>query len=162
SLNRRRLLKEYASLQSSPPPDFFLPTPAPASDDLTTITLHLIGPASTPFEAGLFTVVLKLPPTYPVQPPRATFRTKIFHPNVCDRTGDVCVDTLKREWNEKVTLYEVCVVIRCLLVEPNPTSSLNEEAGRLLAAEYAAWERRARLMTKVHAGIPPELEETVR
>lgn len=72
------------------------------------------------------------------------------------------MDTLKREWNEKLTLRDVCVVIRCLLVEPNPTSSLNEEAGRMMAEDWSAWERRARLWTKVHAGIPGEMEDIVR
>lgn len=45
----------------------------------------------------------------------------------------------------------VLQTIRCLLIQPNPESSLNEEAGKLLLEDYAAFERTARIMTKVHA-----------
>lgn len=42
-------------------------------------------------------------------------------------------------------------VIRCLLIEPNPESALNEEAGRLLLEAYDDFARHARLMTSIHA-----------
>jgi hypothetical protein len=42
-------------------------------------------------------------------------------------------------------------VVRCLLIEPNPESALNEEAGRLFMEDYDAYAQRARLMTSIHA-----------
>ena len=42
-------------------------------------------------------------------------------------------------------------VVRCLLIEPNPESALNEEAGRLFMEDYHAYAQRARLMTDIHA-----------
>jgi len=102
-----------------------------------------------------------MPPTYPAEPPKACFKTKIFHPNVDERTGDVCVDTLKRDWKPALTLKDVLVTIRCLLVYPNPTSSLNEAAGKLLLEDYEGYARHARLMTGVHAGVPEELKGLV-
>ena len=43
------------------------------------------------------------------------------------------------------------MVIRCLLIHPNPESALNEEAGKMLLEAYEEYERRARLMTRIHA-----------
>lgn len=100
-----------------------------------------------------------MPANYPAEPPKATFKTKIFHPNIDDRSGDVCVGTLKRDWKPTLTLKDVLQTIRCLLIQPNPTSSLNEEAGRLLLEEYGEYARYARLITGVHAGVPEELQE---
>ena len=40
------------------------------------------GPKDTPFEGGVFEVVLKVPQQYPLVPPAVRFKTKIFHPNV--------------------------------------------------------------------------------
>lgn len=100
-----------------------------------------------------------MPANYPAEPPKATFKTKIFHPNIDDRSGDVCVGTLKRDWKPTLTLKDVLQTIRCLLIQPNPTSSLNEEAGRLLLEEYGEYARHARLITGVHAGVPEELQE---
>jgi len=68
---------------------------------------------------------------FPHVPPKGWFITQIFHPNV-SKTGEICVNTLKRDWKPENTLQHVLQVIRCLLIEPNPESALNEEAGRML------------------------------
>ena len=41
--------------------------------------------------------------------------------------------------------------MKCLLIVPNPESSLNEEAGRLLLEKYDDYAKHARLMTSIHA-----------
>lgn len=48
-------------------------------------------------------------------------------------------------------IRHVLLVVRCLLIEPNPDSALNEEAGKLLLEEYQEYARRAKLMTSIHA-----------
>ncbi|THD21613.1 Ubiquitin-conjugating enzyme E2 S [Fasciola hepatica] len=48
-------------------------------------------------------------------------------------------------------VYVIYKVIRCLLLDPNPESALNEEAGRLLQEDYNEYVARARLYTDVHA-----------
>jgi ubiquitin-conjugating enzyme E2 S len=68
---------------------------------------------------------------FPQNAPKAYFLTKIFHPNVAVPSGDICVNTLKRDWNPaKWKLDHIFGIIRCLLIVPFPESSLNEEAGR--------------------------------
>lgn len=51
-----------------------------------------------------------MPGDYPKSPPKATFRTRIWHPNVEETTGAVCVDTLKRDWKPELTLRDVLIV----------------------------------------------------
>ncbi|KAK9450179.1 ubiquitin-conjugating enzyme/RWD-like protein [Limtongia smithiae] len=146
-----RLRHDVAALfkPPTPHPDIVLPSSGPT--ELMSITLHLLGPASTPYAGGAWKLTLTIPANYPAAPPKAHFDTKIFHPNVAVGTGEVCVDTLKRDWTPQTDLRHVLLVIRCLLIEPNPESALNEEAGKLLLEDYADFERRARLMTVVHA-----------
>jgi len=74
----------------------------------------------------------------------------------------VCVDTLKRDWSDKLRLRDVLVTISCLLIQPNPASALNAEAGKLAAEDWDGFCRRARLMAGIHAGVPAELKELVR
>jgi ubiquitin-conjugating enzyme E2 S len=105
---------------------------------------------------------LTIPTTYPQQPPTANFRTPIFHPNVDPQTGGVCVETLKRDWDSKLTLRDVLVTISCLLIQPNPDSALNAEAGGLIQENYEAFTERAELMTSIHALIPKNLLDAVR
>jgi ubiquitin-conjugating enzyme E2 S len=90
----------------------------------------------TPYENGHFTCKLVLSNQYPQSPPRGFFLTSIFHPNVSQKDGSVCVNTLKRDWGVDVTLSHVLQVIRCLLIHPFPESSLNDEAGKLFMESY--------------------------
>lgn len=106
--------------------------------------------AGTPYEGGLFRLKLVLGKEYPAAPPKGYFLTKIFHPNVSDK-GDICVNTLKRDWKADTTLSHILAVIRCLLIVPFPESSLNDEAGKLFMESYDEYARRARLVTSVHA-----------
>ena len=62
------------------------------------------------------------------------FLTKIFHPNV-GPTGEICVNTLKKDWKPDLGIKHILVTIKCLLIYPNPESALNEEAGKLLLGE---------------------------
>ncbi len=72
--------------------------------------------------------------------------TKLFHPNV-SAAGEICVNTLKKDWKPTHGLEHILLVVRCLLIDPNPASALNEEAGKLLLEEYDAFFKRAQLMT---------------
>ncbi|EAN85120.1 putative ubiquitin-conjugating enzyme [Trypanosoma cruzi] len=120
------------------------------SDNLSELLFDLTGPEGTPFSGGIFHVVLYFEEGYPEIPPRGVFRTKIFHPNVAEK-GDICVNVLKQDWKPSLGLRHVLTVIRCLLIEPNAESALNEEAARLLLEDYDAYRRKAEMMTKIHA-----------
>ena len=108
-------------------------------------------PAGTPYEGGTYRMRVTLPPDFPASPPACAFATKLFHPNV-STAGAVCVNVLKKDWAPALGLRHVLVVVRCLLIEPFAESALNEEAGRLLLEDYAAFASRAALMASVHAG----------
>ena len=93
---------------------------------------------------------LSLPSDFPASPPRGFFITKIYHPNVDNSTGAICVNTLKKDWTPTTSFRHVLGVIRCLLIVPFPESSLNDEAGKLFMDSYEEYARRAKLMAKVH------------
>lgn len=97
--------------------------------------------------------------------------TKIFHPNIATN-GEICVNTLKKDWNPSNGLRHVLIVsaldilhllsfarlvfiyvnthsqieqvVRCLLIEPYPESALNEQAGKMLLENYDEYARHAR------------------
>ncbi|KAI9845308.1 MAG: ubiquitin-conjugating enzyme E2 S [Sclerophora amabilis] len=102
-----------------------------------------------------------MPEDYPTSPPKASFRTRIWHPNVEEYTGAVCVDTLKRDWKPELTIRDVLITISCLLIHPNPNSALNSSAGQLLQEDYDAFACHAKLMTSIHAPVSRELRERV-
>ncbi|CAH0514037.1 unnamed protein product [Peronospora belbahrii] len=118
---------------------------------LSEIHAEIRGPEDTPYENGYFTVKLTLTESFPEQPPRGMFLTKIFHPNVSQPAGDICVNTLKKDWLPTLGIAHVLQVVRCLLIVPFPESSLNDEAGKLFMDSYEEYARRAKLWTNIHA-----------
>ena len=141
-----RLQRELKDLVSKPPEGIF------DVDAVSLAEVHasIEGPVDTPYEGGVFRMKLVLGSDFPEAPPRGFFITKCFHPNIAPN-GDICVNTLKRDWKSDVTLSHVLQVIRCLLIVPFPESSLNDEAGKLFMDSYDEYSARAKLMTQVHA-----------
>lgn len=118
--------------------------------DVTDIQALIEGPASTPYSGGAFRVKLALGRDFPKEPPKAYFLTKIFHPNVAP-SGEICVNTLKRDWQPDLGLKHILLTIKCLLICPNAESALNEEAGKMLLERYDDYSHRAQLITSIHA-----------
>ena len=159
----RRLAKDQAAVRLSTPPNYLFPhgDDADLPDDLTQLIILITGAHGTPYSQGMWKLHLRMPHDYPQNPPKATFKTRIYHPNVEENTGAVCLDTLKKDWQPKLTLKDILVTISCLLIHPNPDSALNSDAGALLQEDYDAFAKKARLMTSIHASIPKALSDAV-
>eukprot|EP00301_Raphidiophrys_heterophryoidea_P019955 c4764_g1_i1.p1 GENE.c4764_g1_i1~~c4764_g1_i1.p1 ORF type:complete len:188 (+),score=39.80 c4764_g1_i1:105-668(+) len=142
-----RVLKEVQDLIKSPIEGVTVAMP---EHDVTVIAAEIIGPAGTPYEGGIFRVTLTFGPEFPTAPPKGLLLTKIFHPNI-SKSGEICVNTLKRDWSPNHTIRHVLQVVRCLLIEPYPESALNEEAAKMLLEDYEGYAKHARLMTSIHA-----------
>ncbi|KAJ2808740.1 hypothetical protein H4R20_000685 [Coemansia guatemalensis] len=148
----RRLVSELKRLETSPPEGIKVRI---NEEQLTEINAVIDGPKDTPYEGGQFQVRLTIDESFPDTPPKGVFVTKIFHPNVSEH-GEICVNTLKKDWQKHYGIEHVLVTVKCLLIYPNPESALNEEAGRLLLEHYDDYARHARLMTEIHAAAKPE------
>ncbi|XP_066377632.1 ubiquitin-conjugating enzyme E2 22-like isoform X1 [Miscanthus floridulus] len=152
----RQLAKELKNLDESPPEGINVIV---NDDDFTTIFADIEGPAGTPYEYGVFRMKLLLSHDFPQSPPKGFFLTKIFHPNIAT-SGEICVNTLKKDWNPGLGLRHVLLVVRCLLIEPFPESALNEQAGKMLLENYEEYARHARLYTGIHALKPKNKSKT--
>ncbi|KAI8327930.1 ubiquitin-conjugating enzyme/RWD-like protein [Choanephora cucurbitarum] len=143
----KQIAKELQKLEQSPPEDIQVIL---NEDDLTHVQAWIRGPDGTPYEEGFFKVKLVMDQHFPQKPPKGFFLTKIFHPNVSE-TGEICVNTLKKDWKAELGIEHVLLTIKCLLIVPNPESALNEEAGKLLLEHYDDYAKRARLYTSIQA-----------
>ncbi|CEG67551.1 Putative Ubiquitin-conjugating enzyme E2 S [Rhizopus microsporus] len=141
------IAKELEKLQSDPPEDIQV---IANEESLTELHCWIRGPDKTPYEDGYFKIKLVFDENFPDSPPKGYFMTKIFHPNVSDK-GEICVNTLKKDWKPELGIRHVLLAIKCLLIVPNPESALNEEAGKLLLEQYEDYAKRARLYTSIQA-----------
>lgn len=100
-------MQEARAISKNPPDGVAL---APDEDNMQLWHCVVDGPADTPYAGGKFAVDMRVPSDYPLNPPTATFKTRIFHPNVHFKTGEVCMDILKTAWTPAWTLLSVAQV----------------------------------------------------
>lgn len=59
--------------------------------DLSHLEGTITGPDGTPYEGGVFKIDIVIPSSYPFEPPKMKFVTKIWHPNISSNTGAICL-----------------------------------------------------------------------
>ena len=125
------------------------------SCDATNIfkwTAFIKGPSETPYQEGVFQLAITVKEQYPLVPPEVRFVTKIFHPNVHFKTGEICLDILKTTWSPAWTLQSVCRAIIALMAHPEPDSPLNCDCGNLLrSGDDRGYQSMARMYTRLAA-----------
>ena len=96
------------------------------NNDLFNWDATIIGPTETPYEGGIFYLKMFFPPDYPFKPPKITFTTKIYHPNI-NNIGDICLDILKDQWSPALNVSKILLSICSILADPNPNDPLSPE-----------------------------------
>ena len=90
------------------------------NDSYSQLRGEISGPPDTPYEGGLFVLDIKIPETYPFNPPKVRFLTRIWHPNISSVTGAICLDILKDQWAAAMTLRTVLLSLQALMAAAEP------------------------------------------
>jgi ubiquitin-conjugating enzyme E2 H len=107
------------------------------------------GPPETAYEGGVWFVHVELPESYPFSSPSIGFNNRIFHPNVDERSGSVCLDVINQTWTPMYELRNVFdVFLPQLLRYPNPADPLNPQAAALLLNDPIGY----RTLVRDHVG----------
>ncbi|PYH89497.1 UBC-like protein [Aspergillus ellipticus CBS 707.79] len=148
SSTTHRLLRELKDYTNSPNEALLHLGPVD-EDDLLHWEAVLKGVKGTPYEGGLWSLRIQIPPTYPLSPPKITFQTRICHPNISFTTGEICLTLLTTEhWSPVYQLSSTLTAIHQLLTDPRPESPLNVDCAALLRdGDVAGWESLVRFWT---------------
>lgn len=125
-------------------------TAGPVGDDIFHWTGTIFGPTDTPYEGGVFFLDIKFPATYPFKPPRISFKTIIYHPNI-NKQGSICLDILKHNWSPALTISNVLLSICSLLSDPNPNDPLVPDIARTYNLDRSKYNQKAREWTDRYA-----------
>lgn len=80
------------------------------NDNMQEFYVRFKGPEETPFQGGHWKIHVELPDQYPYKSPSIGFVNRIFHPNIDELSGSVCLDVINQTWSpmyDMINIFEV-------------------------------------------------------
>ena len=143
----KRINKELKDLEKDPPTNC---SAGPVGEDLYNWQATIMGPPDSPYQGGVFFLTIKFPTDYPFKPPKVTFTTRIYHPNI-NANGAICLDILKDQWSPALTISKVLLSISSLLTDANPDDPFVPDIANLYKSDKKQYEKNATEWTKKYA-----------
>ncbi|KAD6453229.1 hypothetical protein E3N88_07934 [Mikania micrantha] len=113
------------------------------NDSVKKFYVYLTGPPDCPYAGGVWKVRVVLPDDYPYSSPSIGFVNKIYHPNIDESSGTVCLDVINQKWSPMFDLVNVFeIFLPQLLLNPNAADPLNTEAAALLLSDKHTYDAR--------------------
>ncbi|KAL1456350.1 hypothetical protein WDU94_001087 [Cyamophila willieti] len=134
-------------------------------DNYSELKGEIAGPPDTPYEGGNFVLEIKVPETYPFNPPKVKFLTKIWHPNISSVTGAICLDILKDQWAAAMTLRTVLLSLQALMAAAEPDDPQDAVVAKQYKENPEMFNSTARHWTNVYAGGPnknPDFDQKIQ
>ncbi|CAM0944487.1 unnamed protein product [Alopecurus aequalis] len=150
-MSLRRIDKELSQLWIDPPA-FCRPGGSPVTDPYH-FEVVIDGPAGSPYAGGTFPVDVVLSKNHPFKPPKLTFKTKVYHPNI-DTEGKIFLDIFKSNWTPALTISKVLLGVVSVLYDPLLDLPVRPGVARQYMHQRALFEETARGWAQRYASAP--------
>ncbi|CAH1781574.1 unnamed protein product [Owenia fusiformis] len=108
-------------------------------DNIHVWEVLIPGPPESLYRGGEFRLRITIPDNYPMKAPYVHFVTPIYHLNVSEKCGQVCLSFLSDDnWAVTSTMEQIIQTIVSLLIKPDTTSSFDHD--RLNKFEHYKWD----------------------
>ncbi|RZC47165.1 hypothetical protein C5167_040117 [Papaver somniferum] len=114
-------------------------------DSVTQFFVEFNGPPDSLYSGGVWRVRVELPDAYQYKSPSIGFINRIYHPNIDEMSGSVCLDVINQTWSPMFDLVNIFeVFLPQLLLYPNPADPLNGEAAALMMRDRPVYEQKVK------------------
>merc|ERR1711966_145683 len=115
----------------------------------------IMGPDGTLYEGGFFKARLVFPKDFPNKPPKMTFESEMWHPNIYEN-GEVCIsilhdpgedphnvhETAAERWRPILGVEQILMSVISMLSDPNDESPANLDAAIQWRNDRAAFKKK--------------------
>ncbi|WVZ73913.1 hypothetical protein U9M48_022166 [Paspalum notatum var. saurae] len=147
----RRIRKELRTMWVDPP-SFCRPGASPVTD-LFHWEVVIDGPEDSPYAGGTFPVDVQFTDDHPFKPPKITFKTKVYHPNI-DSEGQMVLDIFQDNWSPILRIDKLLLSIVSVLYDPMLDRPINGHIARLYKSDIELYETKARACSRRYASTP--------
>ena len=109
-----------------------------------------MGPNDSPYQGGVFFLDIEFMDNHPFSPPRVSFITKIYHPNV-HSSGVICLDILRNQWSPSLSIKMILLLIQNLMDAPETDNAIEPEIAQIFKSNKAQYIKTAKEWTKKYA-----------
>uniref|UniRef100_A0A6B2LAY0 UBC core domain-containing protein n=1 Tax=Arcella intermedia TaxID=1963864 RepID=A0A6B2LAY0_9EUKA len=161
------LQKSYRQLEKEPLEGFFF---EPNASNFFEWKIYLEGPQQTPFEGGVFELLMNFPSDYPMSPPTLRFISQFWHPNVY-KDGKVCISILhppgddplsgerpEERWLPTQTVETIMLSVQSMLGDPNFSSAANVDASVECRDHFSKYSQRIKTIIQKAPRLPPHVQ----
>nr|XP_040224039.2 ubiquitin-conjugating enzyme E2-18 kDa isoform X2 [Anopheles coluzzii] len=111
---------------------------------------------NVPYNKGAFRIEINFPAEYPFKPPKISFKTKIYHPNI-DEKGQVCLPIISAEnWKPATKTDQVIQALIELVNDPEPEHPLRADLAEEFLKDRKKFTKNAEEHTRKHSEKRPE------
>ena len=144
------LKAEYTQLQNDPILSLGATVGLPDPSNIFHWKITLVGPVDTPYAGGMFFLTADFPESYPQVKPEIRFINKIYHLNVREKDGHICISTLN-QWVPNTPMVNVISAIFALFYDQNPFSPYSGKMALQYKMNRAEFNRIAAEWTRKYA-----------
>ena len=126
------------------------------NNNMYTWRVTMVGPVNTPYDGGLFILIIKFPPDYPNHGPEFVFKNKMYHLNV-NQEGHICLTSIN-EWfvtgkvkNSFYTVKQALFDIFCLFYNQGVESAYDPKMAEKYKRDPDQFNLEAQQWTKEYA-----------
>jgi ubiquitin-conjugating enzyme E2 R len=165
---QKLLQNQYKTLQREPVEGFCV---EPDESNFLQWKIWMEGPKGSPYEGGVFQLLMTFPETYPMSPPELRFISEFWHPNVY-KDGRVCISILhppgedvlsgelpEERWLPTQTVSTIMLSVISMLSDPNFSSPANVDASVQWRTQRAKFQEHCRMLVeKANRQKPPHVK----